>query len=248
MGAGGSAQEIRAHSGPYQTRRVPDRNSHIVPRHKLPHQVLEGFTSYMKTEIEKSQEKQKRNRQASLKQAPKSTNPPAHPQSTNIISSSTANNSIPVPISSNHPLPESNDKKPDSAHQNHAIEESKNPHMKSDGGENDIKEINHTHESKVKDSDRTSFKVETEEREIEVYKNPESPRPAPPVFDENLEAEAIYNNLERKAKEKEAVELAQKVAHENKLKIEHELGEKRNELNQLEDKYENIAAKYMNKK
>lgn len=247
MGAGGSAQEIRAHSGPYQTRRIPDRNPHTVLRHKLPQQVLEGFTSYMKTEIDKSQEKQKKNRQSSLKQVSKTANPPPHTGSSNILSSSTANNSVPVPLPSN-PLPDSNNKKPDSVSAGNQLEESKHPHIKSDLGENDIKERIQTNESKLKESDRSSFKVETEEREIEVYKNPESPRPAPPVFDENLEAEAIYNKSERKAKEREAVELAQKVAHEQKLKVEQELGEKKNELNQLEDKYENIAAKYMNKK
>jgi hypothetical protein len=124
------------------------------------------------------------------------------------------------------------------------LEEPKKEHLE----EEKVEDRKHTDDSRIKESDKVSFKVETEERELDAYKNPESPRPAPPVFDENLEAEAIYNKQERKAKEKEAIELAQKAAHEQKLKVEHELGEKKNELNQLEDKYENIAAKYMNKK
>lgn len=166
--------------------------------------------------------------------------------------------SNPTAVVSNPPLPDLGQGKPGAdagpGGHNHPVEEAKQgshevqTHLKSDGGENDPNMRKQTDENKVKESDRSSFKVETEEREIEVYKNPESPRPAPPVFDENLEAEAIYNKSERKAKEREAVELAQKVAHEQKMKVEQELGEKKNELNQLEDKYENIAAKYMNKK
>ena len=214
----------------------------------------------MKLEIDKSQEKQKRNRQTSIKQVSKSANPQPHAVLPTVGATPAGPagpagpTSDPVPVSSNPPLSESKQAKPDPASHVPGLEEAKHannethPQAKSDGGENKPDERRQAGEAKVKESDKSSFKVETEEREIEVYKNPESPRPAPPVFDENLEAEAIYNKSERKAKEREAVEHAQKVAHEQKMKVEQELGEKKNELNQLEGKYENIAAKYMNKK
>lgn len=205
----------------------------------------------MKAEIDKSQEKQKRNRQTSMKQALKPSNPASNipqlltsgPTSTGITATSG-----PIPQQSNptHPKNDLNqtENKQNKEELKLDLEELKQTHHE----EEKVGDRKHTDDSRVKESDKVSFKVETEERDLEVYKNPESPRPAPPVFDENLEAEAIYNKQERKAKEKEAMELAQKAAHEQKLKVEQELGEKKNELNQLEDKYENIAAKYMNKK
>ena len=189
----------------------------------------------MKAEIEKSQEKQKRNRQVTQKSVTKPTNPQSLP-----VNELQKSNEPKVTPAVNADL---KDKDPSIPSEDSAIK----PEPKVDtSNKHENKEHSRLEESK-KSENAVEFKVDTEEKEIDLYKNPESPRPAPPVFDENYEVEAVYNKEERKAKEREALELAQRLAHEQKLKVEQELGQKKNELNQLEGKYENIAAKYMNK-
>lgn len=192
----------------------------------------------MKTEIEKSQEKQKRNRQVTQKSSTKPLNPQTHP----VPEVQTSPDSK-VPKMTPAVNTDSKDKYSTIPAE---IPKAK-PELKVEtDNKHENKEQSRLEESK-KSEGIVEFKVDTEEKEIDLYKNPESPRPAPPVFDENYEVEAVYNKEERKAKEREALELAQKLAHEQKLKVEQELGQKKNELNQLEGKYENIAAKYMNK-
>ena len=81
------------------------------------------------------------------------------------------------------------------------------------------------------------------EKELSEYDRAESPKPAPPVFDE--ESDLVYVKDERMAKEKLALELAQKNALEQKEREEKEMKETKHALNQLENKYENIASKYL---
>ena len=85
------------------------------------------------------------------------------------------------------------------------------------------------------------------EQEVDEMNRAESPRPAPPVFDENFDMDAFYSKDDRLAKEKLALELAQKAALEEKEKELLELGQKKQALSQLENKFEDITSKYNRK-
>lgn len=100
-------------------------------------------------------------------------------------------------------------------------------------------------EKKLIEPMRPIIEVPSAERVISEYDRAESPRPAPPVFDENFENEIVYAKIDRTAKEKVALELAQKAAYEQRAKDELEMGEKKQTMDLLEDKFENIASKYM---
>ena len=102
-----------------------------------------------------------------------------------------------------------------------------------------------TIENKIIEPMRPIIEVPSAERVISEFDRAESPRPAPPVFDENFENEVVYAKIDRSAKEKAALELAQKTAYEQKVKEEFEMGEKKQTMNLLEDKFDNIASKYM---
>ena len=97
--------------------------------------------------------------------------------------------------------------------------------------------------SNPSDSPKPEANNEPTEKEIDLLGNPESPRPAPPVF-EDFDTELFFNKEEREAKEKAAVEKAQRMVSEHKANEELESNMKKQALSELEDKYENIAAKY----
>jgi hypothetical protein len=84
---------------------------------------------------------------------------------------------------------------------------------------------------------------EQEEKNFSARK--ESPKPAPPVADEAFEIEVVYKKSEREAKEKNALELAQKLAAEQKEKEDQEIFQKKIALSELEDKFDDIASKYI---
>ncbi|OMJ80865.1 hypothetical protein SteCoe_18767 [Stentor coeruleus] len=232
MGAGASDTDANAAGGSKKTRRVPE-----ISKNKLPHDVLEGFTSYMKSEIDKSQELQKRNRYTAIKSYEKK------PTVTDVIK----NTILGEPNKIFEPLQE---KPQENSSKNETFDFSNN-HGRNPQPLNEDKKVPYEKNSieKIEESkdqvSKSKFVVESIEREIDEYENPESPRPAPPVFDDNFEIEVVYSKQERVAKEKEALNVAQKVAYEQKVKEEKELGEKKQALNQLEDKFENITAKYL---
>ncbi|OMJ77758.1 hypothetical protein SteCoe_22590 [Stentor coeruleus] len=236
MGAGPSESETKGANGAIKARRIPE-----LPKNKLPGEILDGFTNYMKLEIERSQEAQKRNRQAYTKavdrnsistDAKKNNNPDAHSNQTQ-------------PIQEKPLLDSSKNDANNHSNQHEKLSDSvKEDHKHR---ENTFKEKSeNAKESEPRDhTPKNMFRVDSVEREIDEYKNPESPRPAPPVFDENFEVEVVYSKQERVAKEKEALETAQKIAIEQRVKEEKEISEKKKALNQLENKFEDITAKYL---
>lgn len=196
----------------------------------------------MKSEIDKSQELQKRNRHTTIKSSEKKSSITDVKKNT-ILSEP---NKDPEPLQEK-PLESSSKIETlnfSSGHdQNHPPlpEDNKEPYEK-----NSIEKLEDSKNLEPKDhASKSEFVVESIEREIDEYENPESPRPAPPVFDDNFEIEVVYSKQERAVKEKEALNIAQKLAYEQKIKEEKELGEKKQALNQLEDKFENITAKYL---
>ena len=134
------------------------------------------------------------------------------------------------------------------------FEEKKLPMIKT---EEKIVNISNHEENKTvieKELEKTTFDTnlskvnETVQEKHEIIeKRAESPKPAPPVIDDNFESEVFYDKEERLAKEKQALEIAQNLALEQKNREEKEIGEKKQALNQLENKFEDIASKYLKK-
>lgn len=196
----------------------------------------------MKLEIERSQEAQKRNRQAHNKTAERNSVSTEAKKNYNVDTHSNQTQ----PIQEKPPLDSSKNEANNRSNLHESLIDTAKEDQNKHKVDTFIEKSENAKESEPRDhSPKNVFRVDSIEREIDEYKNPESPRPAPPVFDENFEVEVVYSKQERVAKEKEALENAQKIALEQKIKEEKEIGEKKQALNQLENKFENITAKYL---
>lgn len=196
----------------------------------------------MKLEIERSQEAQKRNRKAYTKTAERNSTSTEAKKNYNLDTHSSQTQPI-----QEKPLLDSSKNEANNLSNKHENLSDSVKEDRNEPKENTFMEKSeNAKESEPRDqTPKNVFRVDSIEREIDEYKNPESPRPAPPVFDENFEVEVVYSKQERVAKEKEALESAHKVAMEQRIKEDKEIGEKKQALNQLENKFENITAKYL---